>query len=83
VLEWDQTKRLDACLEAGAKIISFFWGDARPYLSTLQKADVKVIVIVGSTEEARRVPLTPERISSSAKDSKPVGVSGVQREVLR
>ena len=25
VIEWDQMERLDACLEADAKIISFFW----------------------------------------------------------
>jgi NAD(P)H-dependent flavin oxidoreductase YrpB (nitropropane dioxygenase family) len=26
VLEWDQSDRLNACLEAGVKVVSFFWG---------------------------------------------------------
>jgi hypothetical protein len=33
VLEWDQTERLKACLDAGVRIVSFFWGDASGYIS--------------------------------------------------
>src|ERR1700722_1952115 len=33
VLAWDQTARLDACLEDGVKIVSFFWGEAAAYIS--------------------------------------------------
>jgi nitronate monooxygenase len=54
VLEWDQMGRLDACLEAGVRVISFFWGDAGPYISRVGESNVKVLVIVGSSEEARR-----------------------------
>ncbi len=54
VLEWNQMERLDACVAAGAKVISFFWGDAGPYISHLRGAGVKVMVIVGSTDEAQR-----------------------------
>jgi nitronate monooxygenase len=54
VLEWDQIDRLNACLEAGVKIVSFFWGDASRYISRTHEAGAKALVIVGSSEEARR-----------------------------
>jgi nitronate monooxygenase len=54
VLEWDQTDRLNACLEAGVKIVSFFWGDAFRYISRAHEAGAKTIVVVGSSGEARR-----------------------------
>lgn len=54
VLEWDQTDRLDACLDAGVKIVSFFWGDASRYIPLAHRAGAKTIVIVGSSREARR-----------------------------
>jgi nitronate monooxygenase len=54
VLEWDQTERLKACLDAGVRIVSFFWGDASGYISRAHDAGAKTIVIVGSCEEARR-----------------------------
>lgn len=54
VLEWDQTDRLNACLDAGVTIVSFFWGDASRYISRVQSAGAKAIVSVGSSEEARR-----------------------------
>lgn len=54
VLEWDQTDRLNACLDAGVKIISFFWGDASQYIQRSHQAGAKTMVIVGSSKEARR-----------------------------
>src|SRR5262249_46086025 len=54
VLEWDQMDRLKVCLEAGVKIVSFFWGDAARYVSHARNAGAKTIVIVGSSDEARR-----------------------------
>jgi nitronate monooxygenase len=54
VLEWDQTDRLNACLDSGVRIVSFFWGDASRYISLTHKAAAKAIVVVGSSEEARR-----------------------------
>lgn len=54
VLQWDQTERLETCLEAGVKVVSFFWGDPSPYIALTQKARAKAIVIVGSSEEARK-----------------------------
>ena len=54
VLEWDQVDRLNACLDAGVRILSFFWGDASRYIALTHKAGAKAIVIVGDSEEARR-----------------------------
>jgi nitronate monooxygenase len=54
VLEWDQTDRLKACLDAGVTVVSFFWGDASRYIPIAQKERAKTIVIVGSSEEARK-----------------------------
>ena len=53
VLEWDQMDRLNVCLDAGAKVISFFWGDASPYISRAHGAGALVMVTVGSSKEAR------------------------------
>jgi nitronate monooxygenase len=52
VLEWDPIDRLEACLDAGVKIVSFFWGDASRYIPLVHKAGAKAIVIVGSSREA-------------------------------
>jgi nitronate monooxygenase len=54
VLEWDQTDRLKACLDNGAKIVSLFWGDSTRYISLVHQADAKALVPVGSSEEARK-----------------------------
>lgn len=55
VLQWDQTERLEACLEEGAPIVSFSWGDPEPYLARTGRAKVKVMHTVASAAEARRV----------------------------
>lgn len=55
VLEWDQRNRLDACLEEGVSIVSFFWGDPSPYLSAARNAGAKVMHTIASVTEARRV----------------------------
>lgn len=54
VLAWDQSERLETCLEAGATIISLFWGDPGRYLPRIHAAGSKAIVTVGSAEEAKR-----------------------------
>ncbi len=54
VLEWGQDERLDACLEEGARIISFFWGDPARYIDRVHQADGHVMHTVGSAAEARR-----------------------------
>ena len=54
VLEWDQHARLAQCIEAGAPVISLFWGDPTAYLPRLRSAGVKTIITVGSADEAKR-----------------------------
>src|SRR5580704_10196079 len=54
VLEWDQHARLEACLEEGARIVSFFWGDPLPYIADVHAADGVVLHTVGDVEEARQ-----------------------------
>ena len=54
VLEWEQQERLDACLEEGVRIISFFWGDPARYVDRIHQAGGQVMHTVGSAAEARR-----------------------------
>jgi nitronate monooxygenase len=54
VLEWDQHERLEAALSAGARIISFFWGDPARYIDRAKSAGAMVIHSVGTPEEARK-----------------------------
>lgn len=55
VLQWNQAERLEACLEEGAPIVSFSWGDPQPYLARTGKGKVKVMHTVASAADARRV----------------------------
>ncbi len=54
VLEWDQTKRLEICLDETVPVISFSWGDSTPYLPTIRQSSAKVLHMVASAAEARR-----------------------------
>lgn len=54
VLEWGQEERLDACLEEGARIVSFFWGDPRRYIGRVHEASGYVMHTVGSAAEAQQ-----------------------------
>jgi NAD(P)H-dependent flavin oxidoreductase YrpB (nitropropane dioxygenase family) len=54
VLEWEQDERLDACLEEGARIVSFFWGDPARYIDRVHQAGGIVMHTVGSAAEARQ-----------------------------
>lgn len=54
VLEWDMRERLAACLDEGARIVSLFWGDPRPYVPEVHAAGGRVMHTVGSVEEAKR-----------------------------
>ena len=53
ILEWDQTERLELSLKKGIKIIWFFWGDPSSFIDKIHAADGKVILTVGSAEEAK------------------------------
>lgn len=55
ILEWPQEERLRHCLDAGARIVSFFWGDPTPLVRIAHEAGALVLHTVGSAAEARRV----------------------------
>jgi nitronate monooxygenase len=57
ILKWDQRERLEACLEAGVRIISYHWADlspGSPYIDEAHAAGALVMLNVGSAEEAVR-----------------------------
>ena len=54
VIEWPQEERLRACLDAGVKMISFFWGDPTELWKIAHDAGALVLHQVGSVEEAAR-----------------------------
>ena len=54
VLVWDQHARLDALLEAGAPVVSFFWSDPEPYLDRVRQAGARSMLTVGTPDQARR-----------------------------
>jgi nitronate monooxygenase len=54
VLTEDHHRRLDQALEAGLRIVSFFWGDPGGYVERVHDAGGIVMHTVGSAEEARR-----------------------------
>ena len=45
---------VDACLEQGVAVLVFFWGDVAPYVERTHDAGARVLIQVGSVEEARR-----------------------------
>src|SRR4051812_43250585 len=53
-LEWDQRERLRVALDAGVRVVSFFWGDPTELISAAHAAGAKTMVTVGSAEEATR-----------------------------
>jgi nitronate monooxygenase len=57
LLKWDQRRRLAICLEAGVRIISYFWSElapGSPYIDDAHAAGALVMLTVGSADEARR-----------------------------
>lgn len=52
-LAWDQRARLASALEAGVRVVSFFWGDASAVIPEARAAGAAVFVTVGTAEEAR------------------------------
>jgi nitronate monooxygenase len=53
-LQWDQTDRVQICLEEGVKIISLFWGDPSSYIETVHNSGGLVMHTVASSDEARQ-----------------------------
>lgn len=54
VLEWEVTRHVQACLAAGARIFSFFWGDPSRHVDAIHQAGGTVLQTVGSIDEGRR-----------------------------
>lgn len=54
VLEWEVSRHVKACLDAGARVFSFFWGDPSPYVDAIHAAGGTVMQTVGSIDEGRR-----------------------------
>src|SRR5262245_53690021 len=54
VIDEPQEERLAAALDAGAPVISFFWGDPAPYLDMVHRAGALAMLTLGTAEEARR-----------------------------
>jgi NAD(P)H-dependent flavin oxidoreductase YrpB (nitropropane dioxygenase family) len=54
VLTEDRNRRLDQALDAGLRIVSFFYGDPSGYVQQAHDAGAIVMHTVGSAEEARR-----------------------------
>jgi len=46
--------RLEACLDAGVPVVSFFWGDPAPYIARVHAAGASVMYTVASAADARR-----------------------------
>jgi nitronate monooxygenase len=53
VLEWPMADRLDQALEAGARVVWFFWGDAATLTARAKRAGATVLVTVASAEEGK------------------------------
>lgn len=49
-----QDERVEAALEAGAPLVSFFWGDPAPYVDRVHRGGALATLTVGSADEARR-----------------------------
>ncbi|MBV8836696.1 MAG: nitronate monooxygenase [Alphaproteobacteria bacterium] len=54
VLEFPQEERLEACLEEGVRIISFFWREDAELVARAKAAGAMVLQTVGSAAAARR-----------------------------
>lgn len=52
VLTVDPREKVNICLEAGVRVISFFWGDPRPYIQMIHEAGALVMHMIGSEDEA-------------------------------
>src|SRR3954463_1901284 len=54
IREWDQRERLTSALQAGAPVISLFWGDPEELVREAHDGGALVFVTVPSTQEAKR-----------------------------
>lgn len=48
-----QPGQVEACIEEGVPLLSLFWGDPTPHVRAAHQAGIKVMIQVGSAEEAQ------------------------------
>lgn len=53
VLARDVAAEIDAALDAGVPVVSLFWGDPAPHARRIAAAGAKLLVTVGSVDEAK------------------------------
>jgi NAD(P)H-dependent flavin oxidoreductase YrpB (nitropropane dioxygenase family) len=58
ILEWDQRERLAAALDAGAPIVSLFWGESTGLVDEVKAGGAQAWVTVSSAGEAARAAAT-------------------------
>lgn len=54
LLEFPMEEHVNVCVDERVPVLSFFWGDASPYVERAHAAGVKVVDQVGSVEAAER-----------------------------
>ncbi len=54
ILAYDVEAELAVALEKGAPLISLFWGEPGPYVDRIHSAGAKLMMSVGSVDEAKR-----------------------------
>lgn len=54
LLSYEVEAELAASLDAGVPLVSFFWGDPTPYVHRVHASGAKVMMSVGSVDEAKR-----------------------------
>ena len=52
VLEWEQSKRVQICIDEKVPVVSFFWGDSTSFIKPLKSKGIKVCQTVSTCEEA-------------------------------
>ena len=52
VLEWDQSERVQICIDENVAVVSFFWGDSTPFIQSLKSNGINVCQTVSTCEEA-------------------------------
>jgi nitronate monooxygenase len=52
VLEWDQSERVQICIEEKVPVVSFFWGNSTPFIKLLKANGTKICQTVSTCEEA-------------------------------
>ncbi len=54
ILEYDVEAEIAVSLDSGVSLISLFWGDPTPYVGRIHSSGAKLMMSVGSADEAKR-----------------------------